>query len=59
MVESILIILVASFFVYIGFKYGRKPKEEPVNVDVKLSFSVSDNGDLETQNISLNNQRLA
>ena len=40
MVESILIILIASFFVYIGFKYGRtpKPKEEPVDADIKISF---------------------
>ena len=61
MVESILIILIASFFVYIGLKYGRtpKPKEETVNADIKISFSVSDDGNLESTNYSINNHRLS
>jgi len=59
MVESILIILIASFFVYIGFKYGRTPKPKPVDADIKISFTVNDDGVLETTNYSINNHRLS
>ena len=60
MIEQILIILVASFFVYIGFKYGRtpKPKETPVNADIKISFTLNDDGVLESTNYSINNNQL-
>jgi len=45
--------------IYIGIKYGRtKPKEEPVNADIKISFTVNDDGVLDSTNYSINNQKL-
>ena len=58
MIELILYILGIVFILYFMIKYGRTSKEEPVDVDVKLSFSVSDNGDLESNYVSVNNNRL-
>jgi len=58
MIELIFSILGIVFILYFMIKYGRKPKEEPVNADIKISFTLNDDGVLESTNY-LNNKQLS
>jgi len=53
MIYEILGMLALSYIVYICIKPRPDPKEAPRNINVNLTYAVSDDGDLDSPDISV------